>query len=121
MCHSFFCFFFVLFSQARSKYLSIFYFLLFSLRRELLLLLCYSLIVFKPALAEGFLLEIKCEQVSRTLLSILTDFNNVVIRMVSSCPLISMSSSLLTNPPGIVPSALIIIGITVTFKFNLLL
>ena len=46
-------------------------------------------------------------QVSRTHLSILTDLNNVVLWMVSTCSLISKSSSTLGAP--------ITIGITVTF------
>ena len=84
----------------------------------------------------------KSPQVSRTLLSILADLNNVVVSMISTCPLISKSSSLCTNPleilllllfytfdsvphlhcPGTnllvtVPRAPITIGITVTFMF----
>ena len=56
-------------------------------------------------------------QVSRTLLSILIDLNNAVVRMVSTCLLISNSSSLFTNPLGIFPSAPITISITATFTF----
>ena len=56
-------------------------------------------------------------QVSRTLLSILADLNNVVVWMVSTCPLISKSSSPFTKPLGIIPSALITTGITVNFMF----
>ena len=55
-----------------------------------------------------------CPQMSRILLSILADFN-IVVRMGSTCHLISKSTSLLTKPLGIVPSALITIGIHVTF------
>ena len=53
-----------------------------------------------------------------TLLSILANLNNAVVLMVSTCPLISKSSSLFTNPLGIVPSAPITISITITFMFH---
>ena len=53
-------------------------------------------------------------QVSRTLLSILVDLNNVVVWMLST-RLLSMSSSPCTNPLVTVPRAPITIGITVTF------
>ena len=49
----------------------------------------------------------KSPQVSWTLLSILTDFNNVGVWMVSTCPF--------TNPLVTVPRAPITIGIIVTF------
>ena len=57
-------------------------------------------------------------QVSRTLLSILPGLNNVVIWMVSTCPLISKYSTSFINPLVIVPRALITIGINVTFMFH---
>ena len=57
----------------------------------------------------------KSSQISRTLLSILDDLNNVVIWMFSTCPLISKFFSPFTNPLGIVASALVTVGITVTF------
>ena len=57
-------------------------------------------------------------QVSSTLLSILADLDNAVVLMVSICPPISSFSYPLTKPLGIVSSALIIIGITVTFMFH---
>ena len=57
-------------------------------------------------------------QVSRTLLSIAVDLCNTVVWIVSTCPLISESSSPFTNPLGIVPRAPITIGITVTFIFH---
>ena len=59
----------------------------------------------------------KSLQVSRTLLSILPDFNNAVVWMVFTRPLISKSFSPCTNPLVNIPSAPIIIGITVTFMF----
>ena len=59
----------------------------------------------------------KSPQVSRTLLSILADLNNAFIWMVSTCPLISESTNLCTNPLTIIPGVPITIGITVTFMF----
>ena len=60
----------------------------------------------------------KSPQVSRTLLSILTELNNVEAWMVSICPIISKSSSPWTNPMVTVPSAPITTCITVTFIVN---
>ena len=57
-------------------------------------------------------------EVSRTLLSILVDLNNTVVWMVSTCPLISKSSSPCNNPSVIVPRAPISIDITTTFMFH---
>ena len=62
--------------------------------------------------------ESKPSQVSRTLLSILSDLNIAAVWMVSTCPLISKSSSPCTNPFEFVPSAPIKIGITVSFMFH---
>ena len=56
----------------------------------------------------------KSPQVSRTLLSILTDLNNVIIWMVKIRLLISSSFNPLSKPLRTVPSSPIIIGITVT-------
>ena len=75
---------------------------------------------FTPALADVFPLILngsKSPQVSRTLLSILADFNNAVVWMVSTRPLISKSSSPSTNPLVTVLNAPITIGMTVTFIF----
>ena len=52
-----------------------------------------------------------------TLLSILSDLSNAVVRWISTCPLIPMSSCSLTNSLGIDPCTPIIIGITVSFMF----
>ena len=60
----------------------------------------------------------KCPQVSRILLSILADLNNAVVRMVSTRPLISKSSSPYNNPLVVVTRSPITIGITVTFMFH---
>ena len=77
--------------------------------------------ILAPALADGFSLEfewIKSPEVSRTLLSILTDLNSAVVWMVPTHPHISNSSSPCTNPLVTILSAPITIGITVTSKFH---
>ena len=60
----------------------------------------------------------KSSQIFRTPLSILSDINNAVVSIVSTCPLISKSSSPFISPSEIVPSASLITGITVTFIFH---
>ena len=60
----------------------------------------------------------KSPQVSRTLLSILADFNNAVVWIVFTRPVISKYSSPGTNSLVTVPSAPVIIGSTVTFMFH---
>ena len=60
----------------------------------------------------------KSPQVSRTLLSILTDINNAVVWMVSIRPLISKSSGPCTNPLVTVPIAPSTTGIIITFMFH---
>ena len=60
----------------------------------------------------------KAPQVSRTLLSILTFLNNVVVLMVSTRPLTSNSSWPFSNPLITVPNAPITIGIIVTCMFH---
>ena len=60
----------------------------------------------------------KSLQVSRTLHSILSDLNDAVDWMVSTCPLISKSSSSCTKLLMTVPNTPITIGITVTFMFH---
>ena len=60
----------------------------------------------------------KSPQVSRTLLSILTVLNNVVVSMVSTRPPISKSFSPFSKPLVTVPNALITIGIIVTCMFH---
>ena len=59
----------------------------------------------------------KSLQVFGSLLSNLVDLINTVVWMVATCPLISTSSSPFIKPYGIVPSATITIGMTLTFKF----
>ena len=63
----------------------------------------------------------KSPQISRTLLSFLADLNNAVTWMVSTCPLISKSSSPCINPLITVLRAPITIGIIVTFMFHIFL
>ena len=58
-------------------------------------------------------------QVSRTLLSILADLNDVTVWMTSVLPLIPNSTSLLLKPLQTVPSAPIAIGITVILMFHI--
>ena len=60
----------------------------------------------------------KSPQVSRTLLSILTVLNNVVVWMVSFALPTSKSSSPFNNPLVTVPKAPITISIIVTFMFH---
>ena len=57
-------------------------------------------------------------QVSRTLCSIVADFNKAAVWMVSFLSLISNSSSLFFKSSRTIPSTIIIIGITITFKFH---
>ena len=60
----------------------------------------------------------KFPQVYWTLLCNLTNLNNVVVKIVSTYPLSSSSSSPFTKLLGIVPSASITVGITVTFTLH---
>ena len=60
----------------------------------------------------------KLPQVSRIILSILAVLNNVVVWMVSTCPLISKSFSPFNNTLVTVPKAPIMIGIIVTFMLH---
>ena len=69
-------------------------------------------------LPQGSLSNSKSPQFSTTLLSILSDLNNAVVWMVSTCPVISMSSSSCTNPLQTAPRATITIGIIVTLMFH---
>ena len=82
-----------------------------------LLLECFSyqfqLMVFHWTLRDSQSLE-----VAWTLLSILSEINNIVIWRVSVRPVISKSSSLFYNPLVIVPKSPNTIGIIVTFMFN---
>ena len=57
-------------------------------------------------------------QVSRTLINILADLNNVVVWVVSACPLISKSSCPFINPFVTVPRTPITIGIIDIFMFH---
>ena len=73
---------------------------------------------FIPTLTNGFSLTSEWPQVSRTLLSILTDLNSVVVRMVLILPLICNSFNLLAKPLETIPSTPSTIGITITFTFH---
>ena len=73
---------------------------------------------FTPAFANGSPQRVEWPQVSRTLLSTLADLNNAVVWIVSTCPLISKSSSSSMNPLVTVLSTPITIGITINFMFN---
>ena len=64
-----------------------------------------------------FSLKSEWQQLSRTLLSILADLNNVVVWMVSTHPLISKSSSPFNNPSVTVPRAPIIFMFHSFFQF----
>ena len=70
------------------------------------------------ALADGFSLDSKSPQVSRTFLGILANLKNAVVWIVSIRPLVSKSPSPFTKPLVTVPRATITIGITVTFMFH---
>ena len=76
---------------------------------------------FTPVIADDLRLQSEWQQVSyvpRTLLSILDDLNNVVVRMVTTRSLLSKSSSPCTNSLVTVQSTPITIGITVIFMFH---
>ena len=84
-----------------------------------LLLLFYFLWVFTPALTDDFSLEFEWQQVSLTLLSILANLDNPIVWMVSTCSLISNTSSPCTNLMWIVPSAPITVGCILSFYDSL--
>ena len=78
-------------------------------------------VFFTPALADGFPRESEWQQVpqvSRTLLSILTDLNNALVKIISTRPLISKSSSPYTSSSVTVPSVSITIAINVNFVLH---
>ena len=62
--------------------------------------------------------ESKSPQVSRILLSIMTDLNNTAVWMISTSPIISKFSTPYINPLVTVPNSQITIGIIVTFIFH---
>ena len=81
----------------------------------IIILLLYE--VLTPGISDGFhwsLSASKSPQMPETFLSILANLNNAEVWILSTCPHISKSSRPLTNLLGIVPSASITIGITVT-------
>ena len=65
-----------------------------------------------------FSLNLSGQQVSRTLLSILADFNSIVVSMILILLLISNCSWLLSRPLGTTPKAPTIIDITIAFMFH---
>ena len=65
----------------------------------------------------GSLWDRKSLQVSRPLLSIMADLNDIVALMFRTFPFISKSSSPFANTLRIISSARITIGFTVTFMF----
>ena len=65
-----------------------------------------------------FLSDSKSPQLSESLLWILSNVNNVVVRMVSARPTISHSSRSLTKTLESVPSAAITIGIFVDYYYH---
>ena len=71
-----------------------------------------------PMVSHWSLSDSKSLWVSRTLLSNLADLSDAVVLMISTCSLISRSSSPCTNPLVIVSSTLITIGITIIFMFH---
>ena len=75
---------------------------------------------FPPALTGGFpwsLSDSKSPQISGTLRSILADFSSAVVWVVSILLIFSSSPNFFYMFLGIVQSALIAMGITVTFWF----
>ena len=60
----------------------------------------------------------KSPQVSKTLLSIMADLNNAIVCMVSTRQFISKFSNPCNKLFVTIPSALITIGITVTYMFH---
>ena len=82
--------------------------------------LFYIFSSFPPSISRWFLAGVrhsKSPHVSRTLLSILADLDNAVVLLVSTCFLISKTSSLCTNLLVTVLRAPIALGITITFMF----
>ena len=96
------------------SYLILYPFCASLLNSFLLIIIVIPCKFFTPALADDLSLNSKSPKVSRTLLSFLVNFNNTIVWMISTCPLISKSCSPFTNPLRIVLSVHITIGITVT-------
>ena len=64
-----------------------------------------------------FSLKYESSQVSRTLLSILDNFNTAIVWIALILPMISTYPSLFSRPLGTISRAPTMIGITVTFMF----
>ena len=71
-----------------------------------------------PMISHWSLNDSMSPQVSRTLLSILTDLNKAVVWMVSTPPIISKSSSIIINVLTTLTIAPITIDITVSLMFH---
>ena len=86
--------------------------------KPLLLLLLLLLLFYYLGVFHGSLSDSKCPQVTRTLLSILTDLNNAVALTVSIRPVISKPSSPCTNHLESVSRPPITISKILTFMFH---
>ena len=84
----------------------------------LLLLLLSFFTHFMLMVFHWSLSDCKCPQGSRTILSILAVYNNVVVWMVSTRPSTSKSARPFSNPLVTVPNAPITIGIIFTCMFH---
>ena len=88
----------------------------------IIIIIIYSLRFFPSVKADHLSLEFEWQQVSfclsGTLLSILADFNNAVVWMVSTRLLIPKSSSPFNNPSVTVPWSTFTTGIKFTFMFH---
>ena len=82
----------------------------------IIIIIIYALEFFTSVLADGLSLEFEWQQVSRTLLSILTILNNAVVWMVFTRPPTFKSSSPFNNSSYC--KAPITIVIIVTFMFH---
>ena len=79
---------------------------------------CFTLLrFFTSALADSFSPEFEWQRVTSALFCSLAYFNDAVVWMVSTCPLISKSSSPCTTLLVTALSTPITIGITITFMF----
>ena len=85
--------------------------------RQLYFYIIFLLDFFTLVLACDLSLESEWQQVFRSHLSILSNSNSTVVKMVSILPLISSFNCLLSNPFGNVPRAPASVCVTITFMF----